>query len=202
VQNKYSLPALLALAACGPLVKIGEQGPAPQRFTLSPTQSRLAPAALPAIRIEDFETSADIASTRIAVRVGAQEVRYVSGGIWTDKPARLMRALLADTVRQHSSGLVLSAAQADITPAYRLTGRLIAFQAEAANGVATHMIISTEQLLIIAKTGTVLASRRFEAREASRSDRPADLADAANTAANIIAAQTTDWLSIQLLQAK
>jgi cholesterol transport system auxiliary component len=200
--HKLHLLALMTLTACGPLVKIGESGPPPQRFTLVAAPNTAAVVALPTLRVDDLESAAELANTRIAVRVGAQEVRYVTGGLWTDRPTRLLRAVLADTLRQRSTGLVLSAAQADIAPAYRLAGRLIAFQAEAPNGVVTHMKISTEQLLIMAKTGTVLASRRFEAREASRSDRPADLAEAANAAANIIAAQTTDWVSSQLLQAK
>lgn len=202
MQNKFYLLALMALTACGSLIKIGNNGPAPQRFTLVGGPATVAAVALPTVRVEELDAAAELANSRMAVRVGTQEVRYVTGGIWTDRPARLLRALLADTLQQRSTGLVLSAAQADITPAYRLTGRLIAFQAEAPGGVATHIKISTEQLLIIAKTGTVLASRRFDAREASHSDRPADLADAANTAANSIAAQTADWVSTQLLQAK
>jgi cholesterol transport system auxiliary component len=136
----------------------------------------------------------------MAVRVGTQEVRYVAGGTWTERPARMLRGLISDALRQRSTGLILSATQADIVPAYRLTGRLIAFQADAPGGVATQVVVRSEQLLIATKTGTVLASSRFEANAAASSDRPADIAAAANKAANNIAMQTADWASAALLK--
>jgi cholesterol transport system auxiliary component len=199
VQNKISLAFLCAaLASCGPLVKIGESGPAPQRFTLTLAPGSTAPIALPSLRVEDLETPAELASSRMAVRVGAQEVRYVTGGVWTDRPSRLLRGLISEALRTRSSGLILSPAQSDIVPTYRLTGRLTAFQADAADGVARAMIIRSEQLLVDARSGKVIASQRFEAREAAASDRPADLASAANRAANRLATEVSDWAAIQL----
>jgi cholesterol transport system auxiliary component len=202
VQNKAALVATLLLAACGPLVKIGDSGPAPQRFTLSLARTDVAAVALPTLRVEDLESPAELATARMAVRMAGQEIRYVTGGIWTDRPARLLRALTADALRQRSTGIILSPAQSDIAPAHRLTGRLIAFHADASSGTANKLIVRSDYLLIATKTGTVLASQRFEAAETASSDSPADLAQAANRAANSVAAQTADWVTAMVTQTK
>jgi cholesterol transport system auxiliary component len=200
VRNKLVLPGLLLLAACGPLVTIGDSGPAPQRFALAlaADNSSVQALPLPSLRVEELESPAELANARMAVRIGAQEVRYVKGGVWTERPARMMRGLIGEALRQRSTGLIVSGTQVDIVPAYRLTGRLIAFQADAAGGLATRVLVRSEQLLIATKTASVEASRHFEASAPASSDRPADIAAAANTAANLVAAQTAAWVSAEL----
>ncbi len=199
MQNKLALLAVALLTACGPLVSIGDSGPAPQRFALALAQGNAEPMqALPSVRVEELDAPAELANARMAVRIGAQEVRYVTGGVWTDRPSRMMRGLLGEALRARSTGLILSGAQNDLVPAYRLTGRLIAFQADAPGGVATQVSVRSEQLLILAKTGAVIATSRFEESAPASSDRPADLAAAANVAANAVAAQTADWVRTSL----
>ncbi len=200
MQNKYCLAALLALSACGPLVTIGAQGPAPQRFTLTSAQNEAALAALPAIRVEDFETSADLATTRIAVRVGAQEVRYVVGGIWTDKPVRLIRNLLADQVRARSSGVVLAGNQLEVPTAFRIGGRLTGFQAEGAGKLATHVSVQAE--IFVLQGPKIVASQTFQQRRALTSDRPADMINSFNEAANILATEAATWIATTVAQTK
>jgi cholesterol transport system auxiliary component len=199
VRNKYILVFLL-LAACGPLVKIGDSGPAPQRFTLTAAPSDAIALALPTLRVEELETAADLASNRIAVRVGAQEVRYLAGGIWTDKPARLLRNLLADHLRVRSSGIVLAANQPEVPVAYRITGRLTAFQADGAGKIATHAQVSAE--LFILQGTKIIASRSFAQRRTLSSDRAEDVTTSLNQAANDISAEASAWIATSVAQTK
>jgi cholesterol transport system auxiliary component len=199
VRNKYILVFLL-LAACGPLVKIGDSGPAPQRFTLTAAPSDAIALALPTLRVEELETAADLASNRIAVRVGAQEVRYLAGGIWTDKPARLLRNLLADHLRVRSSGIVLAANQPEVPVAYRITGRLTAFQADGAGKIATHAQVSAE--LFILQGTKIIASRSFAQRRTLSSDRAEDVTASLNQAANDISAEASAWIATTVAQTK
>jgi cholesterol transport system auxiliary component len=201
VRNKNILVAtLLLLTACGPLVKIGDSGPAPQRYTLTAAPSDTIAKALPVLRIEELETAADLASNRIAVRVGTQEVRYLVGGIWTDKPARLMRNLLADHLRARSQGVVLAANQPEVQVAYRVTGRLIAFQAEGAGAIATHAQVSAEYFIL---QGTkIIASRSFGQRRRLISDRANDVTASLNQAANDMNADASAWVASIATQAR
>jgi cholesterol transport system auxiliary component len=200
VRNKYILASLLLLTACGPLVKIGDSGPAPQRYTLTAMPSDTTALALPNLRMEELETAADLASNRIAVRVGAQEVRYLVGGIWTDKPARLLRNLLADHLRPRSSGVVLAANQPEVPVAYRVTGRLTAFQAEGAGKIATHAQVSAE--LFILQGTQIIASRSFAQRRSLSSDSAGDVTASLNQAANDISTEASTWIATTVAQTK
>jgi cholesterol transport system auxiliary component len=199
VQNKF-LTLLLLLSACGPLVKIGDSGPAPQRFSLSAAPSETTAIAMPALRVETLDTSADLATTRIAVRVGQQEVRYLASGIWTDKPAQLLRNLLADHLRPRSTGVVLAANQLDVVTPFRISGRLTGFQAEGAAALATHASVSAE--LFILQGNKIIASRSFNRRRTLPSDRPNDVTASLNSAANDIAADAADWITATLVQTR
>jgi cholesterol transport system auxiliary component len=193
VRNKQCFAILLLLTACGPLVKIGDSGPAPQRFTLTAAPSEATASALPTLRIEELETAADLSSNRIAVRVGAQEVRYLVGGIWTDKPARLLRSLLADHMRTRSQDVVLAANQPEVPVAYRVTGRLTAFQAEGPGSLATHAQISAEYIIL---QGTkIIASRSFAQRRSLSSDRAQDVTSSLNEAANALSNEASAWIA-------
>jgi cholesterol transport system auxiliary component len=200
VRNNLTLALVLLLAGCGPLVKIGESGPAAQRFTLAATPSDGAPVALPMLRVEEFEAPAELAVNRLAVRVGAQEVRYLAGAVWTDKPARLLRGLISERLRQISTNAIVGPGQLDLSPNWTLSGRLIAFQAKASSGPADAVQVSTELLLL--RDAKLIARRRFWAEAAAASDRPADLAAASNRAANQLADEVTSWVIAQAAPAR
>jgi cholesterol transport system auxiliary component len=192
VRNSLILMSLLLLTACGPLVKIGESGPPPQRFTLTLATQSGPTHALPLLRVEDFEAPAELASSRMAIQVGAQEVRYLAGMQWTDRPARLMRGLIADSLRQSSTAPVLVTGQADVTTGLRISGRLTRFHALAPTGLATEVSVGLELMLL--KGSSIAASRRFSVTEPSSSDRPADLAAAFNRATGRITTEATNWI--------
>ncbi len=191
MRSKLSLIAALLLTSCGPLVKIGDSGPQPQRFTLALLPQEAQRRALPIMRVDDLEAPAELATQRMAVRVGAQEVRYLRGGVWTDRPARLLRALVAEALRQRSTASVLSPGQINIRADYNVSGRLIAFQAEADGAVANRVRVALDLTL---QKGSRIETHVFDIREHAASDAPADLAAATNRAANHVTAQAADWL--------
>ncbi|WP_448580545.1 ABC-type transport auxiliary lipoprotein family protein [Thermaurantiacus sp.] len=95
------LPALAALPACGPIVQLGlPSGPPPAQHVLAE-----APAAAPgsspgvvdpktAVTLLAATAPAMLQTTRIPVRVGATEVRYIVGHAWTEPPVRLFMQML------------------------------------------------------------------------------------------------------------
>ena len=200
MRNSLLLPLVLLLAGCGPLVKIGESGPAPLRFTLAAEAVDQTPVNLPMLRVEDLETPAELGVNRLAVRVGTQEVRYLGGAIWTDKPARLLRALIAERLRGASSNAIVGPGQMDLAPSWKLSGRLIAFQAQAGSGPADRVEIATEMMLL--RGPSLIASRRFSASAPAISDRPADLAAASNKAANQVAGEIAAWVIAEAAPAR
>lgn len=191
MRNSLTLALCLLLAACGPLVKIGESGPAPQRFTLQVADKEATPLALPVIRVEEFDAPAELAPNRMAVRVGEQEVRYVTGAIWTDRPARLLRAAIAERLRRLSSNAVIAGQGLELVPTWRIAGRLTQFQASTRGGIAGPVRVGVELMLL--RGNNLVASQRFEAGADAASDRPADLAAAFNRAASDVTLAAADW---------
>lgn len=186
------------LGGCGPLVELGDRAPAPQHFTLifaGPSPQNLA---LPSIRLESLEAPAELEPNAIAVRVGAQEVRYLTRAQWADRPARLMRTLLSDYLKRRSTGLVLEPDQVDITPALRVMGKLVAFQAVAPTGSPAQRVVVGLDLVIVRKDppkdAPAAIQAHFSAEQPSSSDRAEDLAAAFNSAANRVAEDAAHWI--------
>lgn len=95
------LPALAALSACGPIVQLGAPaGPPPAQHVLAeappapPAGGAGAVDPATALTLLAATAPAMLQTTRIPVRVGATEVRYIVGHAWTEPPARLFMQTL------------------------------------------------------------------------------------------------------------
>jgi len=183
-------PALL-LGAC---VNLGAGKPPARLLTL--TSDARAPAgatiaATPANTILVIEpvTPRELAVTRVPVAQGAGAIAYLKDATWVERPARLFRALLAETIRARGRHLVLEDDQGDAPAATHLSGRLEAMGYDAASRTVT---VRYDAL----RTGGdgVITARRFEASEANIAPDAASVAPALNRAANVVAGQVADWV--------
>lgn len=182
-----------ALSAC---VSIGNGGkPPPSLLTLTPAAS--APAgstasATPAeaLMVLEPETDQYLSVLRVPVQVDAANVAYLKDAQWVERPARLFRALLAETLRARGGRLVLEDNQATIPVAgNRLAGRLIAMGYDAASGsvVVRYDAIRTG-------AGGQVRTRRFESVVPGVAAKPETVGPALNQAANAVAAEVADWI--------
>jgi cholesterol transport system auxiliary component len=193
--NSVILTAMLGiswLAGCGSILPTGEDGKKPpQRFSLGMTAQDIPASITSAIRVEDFDSPAELALDRIVVRRGVQEVLYAKGARWTDKPSRLMRNLISDYLKAASQSIVASPTQIDVPIVYRLSGRLSAFQVRV-EGTPT-ATVRFEALLNNTRS-RVPVSRVFTSEAPASSDSPAAMAAAINVASNQVAADVTSWM--------
>jgi len=134
-------------------------------------------------------TPRELASPRVPVAEGGQAIAYLKGATWVERPARLFRALLAETIRARGQHLVLEDDQAEAAAATHLSGRLEVMGYDA----ASHSVVVRYDALRSGPDGTLLG-RRFEAREANVPPEAAAVAPALNRAANDVARQVADWL--------
>ncbi len=187
------LVATLLLGSCGSIVPTGEDGKKPaQRFALAMTGQAPAPTISAALRVEDFDAPAELAVDRIVVRRGAQEVLYAKGARWTDKPARLMRALVSDYLKAASQSIVASPAQIDVPIQFRLSGRLSSFQVRV-DGTPTATV--TLDALLNNTRSRMPVSRVFSSTATAASDSPAAMASAINVASNQVALEVSAWVA-------
>jgi cholesterol transport system auxiliary component len=135
------------------------------------------------------ETDRRLAVLRVPVQINDAQVAYLQDAQWVERPARLFRALLAETLRAKGGRLVLEDDQAATTPGVRLSGRLrdMGYDARLMAVVVRYDAIRT------GANGEV-TTKRFEAAVSGVAARPELVGPALNKAANDVAAQVAEWM--------
>lgn len=193
VMNR-TLPALLAftLALSGCLSLGGK--PPPTLLTLTP--AAVVPAGTvtsgdpkTAIMVMEPETDQRLAVVRVPVQIDDTNVAYVKGAMWVERPARLFRALLAETLRAKTNALVLEDSQAAANVGVRVSGRLIdmGYDARTSSVVVRYEAIRSS-------TGGAVVTKRFESVVPGVQAKPELIGPALNQAANDVAAQVATWI--------
>ena len=151
----------------------------------------LASTAKPgeALVVYEPQTDRSLGVMRVPVQVDDTSIAYMTDATWVDRPARLMRELLAETIRASGKRLVFEDDQAEAKGNLRLTGRLTAMGYDA----RSRSVIVRYDALFQAADGTMM-SRRFEAVGKSVLPKGPAVAEALNVAANDVARQVADWV--------
>lgn len=180
-----------ALAGC---VSFGGAKAPPTLINLTPESSAPAGTAVSgtaetAIVVLDPETDRRLAVQRVAVKVDAANVAYLKKAMWVERPARLFRALLAETIRAKGARLVFEESESAAGGRLRLAGRLLDI---GYDGPGRAVIVRYDAVL--EKPGGQIATRRFEARVEGIDPEGKEAAPALNRAANDVARQVADWV--------
>lgn len=151
------------------------------------TRSALQTEAL-VIQTPDVPRKLD--TNRVPVQIDASSVAYIKDAVWSDKPARLMQLLLAETVSAKSGNMVLSEVDAGGKAGRFISGSLLEFGIDAATNEA---IVAYDAVKIT--RGQATEKKRFEARRRVSEIKAAAAGSALNAAANDVASQIADWVS-------
>lgn len=187
-----ALPLLLALGGC---ISLGGEPPA-SLLTLSPAAS--APAGpetgsgtdQPVIAVLTLDTPAKLDVLRVPVAVSDTEIAYLQEAFWVEKPARLFRRLVGETIRARGRAMVIDGDNAATLASLSLRGTLIdmGYDAQTSSAVVRFDAVRTD------KDGKV-TTRRFEAREAGVTAEARAVGAALNAAANKVAGEVADWVA-------
>lgn len=193
---RLAAPAALALtlSACmGGLLGGGGKTP-PWLLTLTPqapAPDNIARTAGPgeAVTIELPVVPKEIRTNRMPVHSGPIAIAYVEDLTWVDTPDKIFQDLLTETVTRTTNRVVLDPRQSSLDPGVTVTGNLSRFGYDAQEG----MVVVRYDAAMTRAGGTVVSTRRFEARE------PADgtassVAPAINAAANRVAIEVAQWV--------
>lgn len=188
----FALPLALALPGC---ISLGGEPPE-SLLTLSPaTRAPAGPgvttgADRPVIAVLPFDTPAKLDVLRVPVAVSDTELAYLQEAFWVEKPARLFRRLVGETIRARGAAMVIDGDDTATLATVTVQGTLIDMGYDA----ATSSAVVRFDAVRIAKDGTV-ATRRFEARESGVTADARSVGAALNTAANAVAADVADWVA-------
>lgn len=182
--------ASLLLAGC---ISFGAKPPE-SLLSLTPTSSVAAGTAIngdvaQAIQVVEPEAPAKLAVNRVPVQIDDTQVAYVEDAVWVDKPTRLFRKLLGETIRARTGRLVIDHDDPALTPTNQLRGNLIDFgyDARTASVVVTFDAVRDTN-------GTQVMTRRFSATVPVAAPEAGPVGAALNQAANDVAGQVADWV--------
>ena len=185
-------PLLLALGGC---VSFGGEPPE-SLLTLSPAASAPVGNGTPpagteraVIAVLAFDTPAKLDVLRVPVAVSPTEIAYLEGAFWVEKPARLLRTLIGETLRSRSPALVLDG---DDTPALATT-TLRGTLTEMGYDAPTSSVVVRFDAMRLDPDGR-RAPRRFEAREDGVLPEARAVGAALNRASNQVAGEIADWM--------
>ncbi|MBX7527540.1 ABC-type transport auxiliary lipoprotein family protein [Qipengyuania vesicularis] len=183
-------PALL-LGGC---ISFGSEPPE-SLLTLTPANS--APAgtggsseAGTALALVEFETPSALDVTRVPVQVSDTELAYLKDAVWVEKPARLFRRLVAETIRTRSNRVVIDGDDPGALATNRLGGTLRQFGYDARSGSVVVVFDAVRP-----GEGSGVETRRFESVVPGVGADVRSVGPALNQAANDVAGQIADWLS-------
>ncbi len=193
---RMSIAVALGLAMSG-CISLGAVEPPESLLTLSSTAS--APAgsgavtgtegSAGAIAVLTPETPAKLDVLRVPVTVSETEIAYLQDAVWIEKPARLFRRLLGETLRVKGGALVLDNDDTPTLASQFVRGTLMdmTYDAQSSSVVVRFDAIRTDE------AGAVI-SRRFEAREEGILPEAEFVGPAINRAANTVASEVADWV--------
>ncbi len=191
IRAGCAIALVLAMAGC---VNLGGGKPPAQLFGLTP--AHVAPAGTSAsgkltdaIIVLDPETDRRLAVQRVPVQVDDANVAYLKDALWVDRPARLFRSLLAETIRSRGSQLVIEGTIAEPGGRLRLSGRLRDMGYDARSGSVVVRFDAAR-----ADASGIVTVKRFESVIGNIAPKAAAVGPALNEAANAVAVQVADWL--------
>lgn len=188
---KIAAPALLlALSGC---ISLGGKVP-PSLLTLTadkqvPAGTTASGTIAGAILVMEPETDQRLAVPRVPVQVDDTKVAYLTGTAWVERPSRLFRSLLAETLRTRTGALVIEDTQAAPSDGIRLSGKLLDMGYDARTG----SVVVRFDAMRTSTTGAIV-TKRFESIVPGIAPKAEAVGPALNQAANAVAHQVADWL--------
>ncbi|GGZ92632.1 ABC-type transport auxiliary lipoprotein family protein [Novosphingobium arvoryzae] len=196
---RFATVTAAALVLSGCLGLGGGKAP-PSLLSLTPAKSAPAGAVASgtgatAIMVMEPDTDKRLAVQRVPVQVSASSIAYLKDALWVERPARLFRGLLAETLRAQplpggGGRLVLEDDQAAPLIGTRLSGRLLDMGYDAREMA----VVVRFDAFRTGPSGEV-ATRRFESVVSGVSAKPDAVGAALNRAANDVAGQVAEWMA-------
>ncbi len=142
-----------------------------------------------AIAVLTPEVPAKLDVVRVPVTVSDTQIAYLADAYWVEKPARLFRRLLGETLRAQGSAFIVDNDDTPLRAGTFLRGTLI----EMGYDVPTSSVVVRYDAVRTDGQGNA-TTRRFEARETGIVAEAASVGPALNRAANTVAGEVAEWM--------
>lgn len=186
--------AVAATALLSGCISIGGEPPA-KLLTLTSTSAPIAGSSRAggegnAIALTEFEAPAAIDVLRVPVRINRSELAYLQDATWVERPQRLFRRLIAETLRARTDRVVIDGDDPGVAATTRLTGVVREFGYDA----TTSSVVVRFDAMRMEPGGAGVTTRRFEAVVPNVAPQSGPVGEALNQAANQVADEVAAWL--------
>lgn len=142
-----------------------------------------------AIKIIEPEAPQRLNVTRVPVQVDDTEVAYLQDAFWVERPTRLFRRLLAETVRARTNRLVIDGDDPGLIASSQLRGTLRNFGYDART---SSVVVRFDA--VRASGENAIETKRFESIQSGVAAEAGPVGAALNRGANDVATQVAEWL--------
>lgn len=153
------------------------------------------------LRLNKPLASEALAGPRIAVIPQGDVISSYKGARWSDPTPMLVRNRLLDGFQRDGRVQRLSADDSNLQADYELGGELQAFQSEYRPDGAVEVVIRYDARLVQGRSQRILASKRFEVRQALGEQQVPAVVAGFGAASDQLARQVIDW-TVSQAQAK
>lgn len=192
-RARASLGVLATFALLGGCISLGSEPPE-SLLTLTstnPVASRTVSGdAFSALVVGEFEAPASIAVTRVPVQIDDSRIAYLKDATWVERPSRLFRRLVAETIRDRTGRIVIDGDDPGVGASARLSAVLRQFGYDARTSTVMVMVDVAQS-----GEGSQVRMRRFSASVPGVIAEGQPVGFALNQAANTVAGEIADWVA-------
>ena len=187
------MAAVAGAALLSGCISFGKDPPA-QLLTLT-AQSKVAAGAAQegainaTLAVMEPTASQRLNVNRVPVSTTDSSLAYLKDAFWVEKPAKLFRSVLAETIRAGGKRFVVEGGDLAYAAPVQLTGDLVEMGYDASSGSA---VVVYDAMLMNAQG--LLRTQRFEHRVSGVRADALDVGRALNEAANAVAADVAEWV--------
>lgn len=183
--------ATLGLSAC---ISLGSEPP-PSLLTLTaassvPIGTNISGTGDTALTVVEPTAPQRLSVNRVPVQVDDANIAYLQDAVWVEKPTRLFRRLLSETIRTRTQRVVIDGFDPTFATSEQLRGSLVEFGYDARSSSVIVRFDAVRE-----GGGGAVITRRFESVISGVPAETGPVGDALNTAANNVAGQVADWLN-------
>ncbi len=191
IKFPIALSLIMMTSAC---VSLGTAEAPPAFLVLTPqitsdTDSINSSNAADSVVVLIPDVPRRIDTNRVPVQISDSSIAYIQGAFWSDKPAKLMQELIAETITASNGTLVLDVAQSSGLAKNKISGTLSRFGIDEKELAA---IVRYDAIKINADG--MIEKRRFEARRDMSIIDATEAGEALNEAANEVAIAIANWI--------
>ncbi|NVD45430.1 ABC-type transport auxiliary lipoprotein family protein [Qipengyuania atrilutea] len=154
----------------------------------APVGNPVAATEANSIAVYELAAPARLAQTRVPVQIDPSSIAYLKDAVWVERPARLFRRLLGETLRARGGLVVADDDEAALTATNSLAGTIVDFGYDAPSSSVVVRFDAVRK-----REGLPPETRRFESIVPGVLPEANPVGVALNQAANDVARQVADW---------